>query len=69
MNVVFKELVIKGIRVYSDKDFSNSVKFVCKYKGILKDYISETFDLDKLEEAIAYASDSTKSTKVVVRIV
>lgn len=69
MSVVFKELTIKGIRVYSNEDFTESIKFVYKYKDILNNYISETFELNNLKEAIECASDSTKSTKVVVEIV
>ena len=68
MNVVFKELTIRGVRVYSDEDFSSAIDFVINNKEKLKDYISEIFKLDELKKALTYADDSTKSMKVVVEI-
>ena len=69
MNVVFKELTIKGIRVYSREDFRDAVEFVSKNRGLLEEYISSEFELNDLDRAIEYAGDSTKSTKVVLKIV
>jgi len=68
MNVVFKELSIKGIRVYSDMDFKDSVDFVYSNRDSLSDYISEVYPLEALEDALICANDTNMSTKVVVKI-
>ena len=68
MNVVFKELSIKGIRVYSDIDFKDSIDFVSLNKDILNDYISEVYPLDMLEDALNCANDTNRSMKVMIKI-
>ncbi len=68
MNIVFKELTIKGVRVYRNEDFARAVDFVTKNKNILKDFISKVFPLEELEDALKCASDLEKSTKVIVEI-
>jgi len=67
-DIVFKELSIKGIRVYSDMDFKDSMDFVYSNRDILSDYISEVYPLDMLEDALNCANDASRSTKVVVEI-
>lgn len=68
MNVVFKELSLKGIRVYSNEDFLNSLNFVYEHKDILKDYISAEYTLDRLGDALSATGDSNESTKIVIKI-
>jgi (R,R)-butanediol dehydrogenase / meso-butanediol dehydrogenase / diacetyl reductase len=68
MNIVFKELTIKGVRVYRNEDFIKAIDFVSKNKNILKDFISKVFPLEELEDALKCASDLEKSTKVIIEI-
>ena len=68
VNVVFKELCLKGIRVYSDKDFLDSLNFVYKFRDFLKNYISGTYSLDKIKTALRKANNRDKSTKIVLKI-
>lgn len=68
MNIVFKELTVKGARVYRDLDFAKAIDFVAENQNILKNFISEVFPLEKLEDALAFAINPEKSTKVVIEI-
>jgi len=68
MNIVFKELTVKGARVYRDLDFVKAIDFVAENQNILKNFISAVFPLEGLEDALAFASNSEKSTKVIIEI-
>lgn len=68
MNIVFKELTVKGARVYRDVDFAKAIDFVAENQNILKNFISEVFPLEKLEDALKLASNPEKSTKVIIEI-
>lgn len=68
MNVVFKELTIKGIRVYDDEDFRRAISFVNDKRDILDHYISNIFPIDRLEEAIKSASNE-RTAKNLISIV
>lgn len=68
MNVNFKELTLIGVRVYRICDFSQAMEFINEKKDLLNNLISHEFILDDLGKAISIASDSTNSTKVVVKI-
>jgi len=68
MNIVFKELTVKGVRVYRDLDFAKALAFVAENQNVLQNFISEVFPLEKLEDALTVASNPEKSNKVIVEI-
>jgi (R,R)-butanediol dehydrogenase / meso-butanediol dehydrogenase / diacetyl reductase len=68
MNVNFKELSLIGCRVYSVKDFLESVNFIKDNKGLLKNYISHVLDLKDLKKGINLAKDIKNSLKVVIKV-
>ena len=68
MNIAFKELTIKGIRVYDDENFRKAVSFVSENSDILNYYVSNIFPIDVLEEAIKAAANSDKTAKILMRI-
>jgi len=68
MNIVFKEITVKGARVYKDTDFTKAIEFVMENQDVLENFISEVFPLQRLDDAIIFASNPEKSTKVVIEI-
>ncbi len=68
MNVVFKELTVKGVRVYRDLDFAKALDFVAENQNILKNFISDVFPLEKLQDALIVAGNPEKSNKVIIEI-
>ena len=68
MNIVFKELNIKGARVYRKYDFAKAVDFVVSNEELLKNFVSRVFKLSELEDAIKLASNSEKSTKIIIEV-
>jgi 2-desacetyl-2-hydroxyethyl bacteriochlorophyllide A dehydrogenase len=68
MNIVFKELTIKGVRVYRNEDFIKAIDFVSKNKNILKGFISKVFPLEELEDALKCTGNPEKSIKIIIEI-
>lgn len=68
MNIVFKELIVKGARVYRKEDFAKALEFVAGNEKLLKRFISEVFKLSDLEIALKLASNPEKSTKIMIEV-
>jgi threonine dehydrogenase-like Zn-dependent dehydrogenase len=65
-DLAYKELTIKGTRIYADGDFPKAIMLAAEGKVDLKPLISHTFPLSEAEKAFETAADPAKSCKVLL---
>ena len=66
-NMVYKEQKVTGVRVYSIGVFMRSIKFISDRNLILKNFVTDIFDLDNITEAFKCANDKSRCLKVMIK--
>ena len=63
--LTFRELTLKGVRVYDPFDFQRAIHLAAGWNHDLSLLASEPFTLDQAEEAFAVAREGDKALKVI----
>ena len=62
--LTFRELTLKGVRVYDPHDFERAIALATRWSCDLSRLASEPYPLDRAEEAFAVARQGDKALKV-----
>ena len=65
-NLAYKEQEIIGVRVYPKGVFMRAINFLSDRNIILKDFVSNIFDLDNIIKAFECTNDKNRSLKVLI---
>ena len=66
--LTFRELTLKGVRVYDPFDFERAIALASQWSCDLSRLASEPYPLDRAEEAFAVARQGEKALKVIFDI-
>lgn len=66
-NIAYKEQEIIGVRIYSKGVFMRAINFLSDRNIILKDFVSDIFNLDNIIKAFECTNDKNKCLKALIK--
>jgi threonine dehydrogenase-like Zn-dependent dehydrogenase len=68
VGITFRELTLKGVRVYDAHDFERAIALAAAWPHDLTKLLSQPYSLDRAEEAFAIARQGDQALKVIFDI-
>lgn len=68
VDLTFKELVVRGVRVYEALDFEKSLNFLCDSPELFRPFMSRLYGMEEVNDAFAAAKAGDQGLRVIFRV-
>lgn len=68
VDLTFKELVVRGVRVYEALDFEKALNYLCDSPDLFRPFMSRLYEMDEVQDAFDAAKAGDRGLRVIFKI-